>query len=165
LRMAGFLINEGDLAQGRGVPQGFHLYPAWIGLLASLLGMQGGLLATGLLGFLGVWSVGMLGRRLAGRWVGLLAALFLALNGVQIWFSRYSTSEVCAQFLCFAGFYAFAVAMSEETRRHGDTETRDRRHEIQDQTPVSGLRSLVSWSPSLLGGRAGYPALLWGGPL
>src|SRR5262249_21374982 len=64
LRMAGFLVDDGDLALGRVVPQGFHLYPAWIGLLASLLGAQGGLLATGLLGFLGVWSVAMLGRRL-----------------------------------------------------------------------------------------------------
>src|SRR5206468_9115743 len=85
------------------------LYPAWIALLTSLLGLHGGLLATALLGFLGVWSVGMLGRRLAGPWVGLLGALFLALNGVQVWFSRYSTSEACAQFLCFAALYGFAV--------------------------------------------------------
>ncbi len=73
LRSASFYINEGDLSRGRVVPQFFHLFPAWIGLLAALLGMHGGLLATGLLGFLGLWSVGMLGRRLAGPWVGLLA--------------------------------------------------------------------------------------------
>ncbi|HEX9438098.1 MAG TPA: hypothetical protein VF909_00395, partial [Roseiflexaceae bacterium] len=109
LRAAGFYINEGDLERGRVVPQFFHLYPAWIGLLAALLGLRGGLLATGLLGFLGVWSVGMLGRRLAGPWVGVLAALFLALNGVQVWFSRYSTSEATVQFLTFAGLYFFAV--------------------------------------------------------
>ncbi|MBK9712228.1 MAG: hypothetical protein IPO81_13045 [Kouleothrix sp.] len=109
MRFSGFLIKDGDLERGLVVPQFFHLYPAWIGLLASLLGLQGGLLATGLLGFLGVWSVGMLGRRLAGGWVGLLGMLFLALNGVQVWFSRYSTSEACAQFLSFAALYAFAV--------------------------------------------------------
>ena len=110
LRTAGFFIYDGELASGRVVPQFFHLYPAWIGLLASLLGLQGGLLATGLMGLLGVWSVGMLGRRLAGPWVGLLAMSFLALNGVQVWFSRYSTSESTAQFLTFAGLYAFAAA-------------------------------------------------------
>ncbi len=71
--------------------------------------MQGGLLATGLMGLLGVWGVGMLGQRLAGRWVGLLGMLFLVLNGVQVWFSRYSTAEACAQFLIFAGLYGFAV--------------------------------------------------------
>jgi hypothetical protein len=109
MRFAGYLVNQGDLSQGRVTSQFLHLYPAWIGLLAGLLGLRGGLLATGLLGLLGVWSVGMLGRRLAGTWVGLLGMLFLALNGVQVWFSRYSTSEACAQFLTFAALYFFAV--------------------------------------------------------
>ncbi|MEP7190255.1 MAG: hypothetical protein ABI901_13775, partial [Roseiflexaceae bacterium] len=113
LRLSGFQIWAGDLDQGRVVPQFLHLYPAWLALLTSLLGLRGGLLATGLLGFLGVWSVGMLGRRLAGPWVGLLGALFLALNGVQVWFSRYSTSEACAQFLCFAALYGFAVMQGD----------------------------------------------------
>ncbi|KPV52676.1 hypothetical protein SE17_14050, partial [Kouleothrix aurantiaca] len=109
LRFAGFLINDGDLASGTVPPQFFHLYPAWVALLASLLGLRGGLLATSLCGILGVWGVGMLGRRLAGRWVGLLGMLFLALNGAQVWFSRYSTSEACAQFLSFAALYGFAA--------------------------------------------------------
>jgi hypothetical protein len=113
LRLSGFQIWAGDLDQGRVVPQFLHLYPAWLALLTSLLGLHGGLLATGLLGFLGVWSVGMLGRRLAGPWVGVLGALFLALNGVQVWFSRYSTSEACAQFLCFAALYGFAVMQED----------------------------------------------------
>ena len=115
LRAGGFFIYDGELSRGRVIPQFFHLYPAWIGLLASLLGLQGGLFATGLMGFLGVWGVGMLGRRLAGRWVGLLAAVFLALNGVQVWFSRYTTSEVTAQYLTFAGLYAFAVSQRRPT--------------------------------------------------
>lgn len=130
LRIAGFFIHEGDLVRGRVVPQFFHLYPAWIGLLASLLGLQGGLLATGLMGFLGLWSVGMLGRRLAGPWVGLLALLFLALNGVQVWFSRYSTSESTAQFLTFAGLYAFAAAqrLAPDGPRSGDQAMPGARH-------------------------------------
>ena len=113
LRFAGFLINNGELGEGRVVPQFFHLYPTWIALLASLIGLRGGLLATSMFGLLGVWSVGMLGRRLAGRWVGVLGMLFLVLNGAQVWFSRYSTSEACAQFLSFAALYFFAVMQSE----------------------------------------------------
>ncbi|GAB4201412.1 MAG: hypothetical protein OHK0022_23450 [Roseiflexaceae bacterium] len=109
LRAAGFLINQGDLASGQIVPQHFHLFSAWIGLLAGLLGPLGGLLAPGLLGLLGVWAVGMLGRRLAGPWAGLLAMLLLALSGPQVWFSRYSTAEAATQFQTFAGLYAFAV--------------------------------------------------------
>ncbi len=119
LRFSGYLINDGDIERGLVTPQFFHLYPAWIGLLASLLGLRGGLLATSMFGLLGVWSVGMLGRRLAGRWVGLLGALFLALNGAQVWFSRYSTSEACAQFLSFAALYFFAVMQLPVEQTHG----------------------------------------------
>lgn len=111
LRAAGFFINQDELDDGRVVPQGLHLFTAWIGLLSGYFGLAGGMQAPGALGLLGVWSVAMLGRRLAGPWVGLLAALFLALNAVQVWFSRYSTAETTAQFLVFSGLYAFSAAM------------------------------------------------------
>jgi hypothetical protein len=115
LRAAGFFIDQGNLARGRVVPQGLHLFSAWIGLLAAFFGMHSGLLAPAVTGLLGVWSVALLGRRIAGPWVGLLAALFLALNAVQVWFSRYSTAETTAQFLIFAGLYAFARAFGSST--------------------------------------------------
>jgi hypothetical protein len=158
-RLSGFYIWAGDLAAGRVVPQFLHMYPAWIGLLTSLLGLHGGLLATGLLGFLGVWSASMLGRRLAGPWVGLLGGLFLALNGVQVWFSRYSTSEACAQFLCFAALYGFAVM---QDRRQ---ETGDRRQEIPEgrvsrfRSRASGLESRHWWGGLIAGVAAGQLAL------
>src|SRR5262249_21780498 len=144
LRLSGFQIWSGDLANGRVVPQFLHMYPAWIALLTSLLGLHGGLLATSLLGFLGVWSVAMLGRRLAGPWVGLLGGLFLALNGVQVWFSRYSTSEACAQFLCFAALYGFAIMQEPKTENQ------------EPGTDHSGSQF------SVLGSRAGFGGLLAG---
>jgi hypothetical protein len=152
LRAAGFYINAGELERGQVVPQFFHLYPAWIGLLGALLGLRGGLLATGLLGFLGVWSVGMLGRRLAGRWVGLLAMLFLALNGVQVWFSRYSTSEATVQFVTFAGLYAFAVMTTDGPF----DKAQGRRRTTNDER----RRDIGRWS--VVGGRPGFMALLAG---
>ena len=113
LRMAGFFVYEGQANQGRVVPQGLHLLPAWIALLTVVGGPHLGLFAPGLLAVLGAWSVGMLGRRLAGPWVGLLAFLFLALNGAQVWFARYSTAETVSQFLIWAGLYFFAKMESE----------------------------------------------------
>lgn len=118
LRVAGFFVTDADLTSGRVVPQFFHLYPAWIGLLAGFLGLRGGLLATGLMGLLGLWGVGMVSRRLISPWAGVLAVGLLALNGVQVWFSRYSTSETTAQFLTFAGVYAFAVAQTAGATTH-----------------------------------------------
>ncbi|MBC8076785.1 MAG: hypothetical protein H7Y32_11975, partial [Chloroflexales bacterium] len=126
LRASGFFVLEGEAAQGRVVPQGLHLLPAWIALLASIGGPLLGLWAPGLLGVLSCWSVGMLGRRLAGRWVGALAFLLLALNGVQVWFSRYSTAETSMQFLLFAGLYFFAKMTATGN----------------SQTPVSGDMAL-----------------------
>ncbi len=120
LRAAGFFVYEGEVDAGRVIPQGLHLLPAWIGLLAAVGGPQLGLFAPGLLAVLGAWSVGMLGRRLAGPWVGALAFLFLALNGAQVWFARYSTAETTAQFLIWAGLYFFAkMEMAEASGIRG----------------------------------------------
>jgi hypothetical protein len=133
LRASGFLVLEGEAQLGRVVPQGLHLLPAWIALLASFGGPLLGLWAPGLLGLLGCWSVGMLGRRLAGRWVGALAALLLALNGVQVWFSRYSTAETSMQFLLFAGLYFFAKMAAP-----GASPATDDRRQTVDSTAPSG---------------------------
>lgn len=118
-RHPGFFLLAGDMERGRVVPQFFHLYPAWIALFTSALGLKGGLAATGYLALLGLWSVGLLGRRLAGRTVGILALLFLAFNTAQVWFARYTTSEAAAQFLLFAGLAAFAAfaGLSPDQRR------------------------------------------------
>ncbi len=162
MRFAGYLVNEGDLSRGRVTSQFLHLYPAWIALLASLLGLRGGLLASGMLGFLGVWGVGLLGRRLAGPWVGLLGMLFLSLNGVQVWFSRYSTSEACAQFLSFAALYAFAVmqdAPQTTDHRPRTTDAKLASENINDaqSTILNSQFSILnsrSWFASLLAGLA-----------
>lgn len=118
-RAAGFFINDGDLASGRVVPQFFHLWPVWLGVFAALLGPTLGLVATGAAGALGVVLLGLLGRRLGGPLVGMLAAGFLALLTPQVWFSRMPTSEALAQALLLAGLWAwthFADAVSRRER-------------------------------------------------
>ena len=148
IRAAGFFFEREQITDGAVYPQGFHLFPAWIGLLTSLLGREGGLLATGLMGFLGVWSVGMVGRRLGGPWVGLLAALLLALNGVQVWFSRYSTTETTAQFLTFAGIWAFSSyqlsAISQQPTTGRQQPTTDNRQPTIDNGQLSTLHALIA---------------------
>ena len=134
LRAAGFFIDQGDLAHGRIVPQGLHLFSAWIGLLTAFFGMYGGLLAPAVTGLLGVWSVALLGRRFAGPWVGLLAALFLALNAVQVWFSRYSTAETTAQFLIFAGLYAFTKAFGSSNGQRATSNVQPSTSNVQRPT-------------------------------
>jgi hypothetical protein len=103
----GFFSTEEDAPAGRIYPQGFHLYPVWLAVWTLLFGMYGGLMATGYLGLLGLWSVAMVGRRLvsgrAGAYIGALALLFMAFNTLQIWFSRYTTAETGTQMLLWGG--------------------------------------------------------------
>lgn len=116
-RAAGFFINDGELASGRVVPQFFHLWPVWLGVFVALLGPTLGLVATGAAGALGVVLLGLLGRRLGGPLVGLLAAGFLALLTPQVWFSRMPTSEALAQALLLAGLWAWTHFADATGRR------------------------------------------------
>lgn len=116
-RAAGFFINDGELATGRIVPQFFHLWPTWIAVFVSMLGPAPGLVVTGAAGTLGVVLLGLLGRRIGGSTVGLLAASFLALMTPQVWFSRMSTSEALAQALLLAGLWAWTHFADATNRR------------------------------------------------
>lgn len=107
-RAQGFKLITDDIAQGRVVPQFFHLWPTWIAVGTAIGTPYTGLLATGVAALLGVLLVGLLGRRLAGAWVGVFAAACLALSTPQVWFGRMPTSEALAQALTFAGLWSFA---------------------------------------------------------
>jgi len=117
VRAAGFFINEGELAQGRVVPQFFHMWPVWIAIFVTMFGPTAGLVATGAAGTLGVLLIGLIGRRVGGTSVGLLAAAFLALMTPQVWFSRMSTSEALAQALILAGLWGYMHFAEAEERR------------------------------------------------
>jgi hypothetical protein len=116
-RAAGFFINDGELASGRVVPQFFHLWPVWLAIFVAMLGPTLGLAATGAAGALGVVLLGLIGRRLGGSLVGLLAASFLALLTPQVWFSRMPTSEALAQALLLAGLWAWTHFADADNRR------------------------------------------------
>jgi hypothetical protein len=117
LRAAGFLIHDGDLAEGRVVPQFFHLWPTWIAIFVSMLGPIEGLVATGGAGLLGVVLLGLIGRRLGGPIVGVLAAAFLALMTPQVWFSRMPVSEAFSQALLLIGLWAWTHFADATKRR------------------------------------------------
>ncbi|MDQ5850540.1 MAG: hypothetical protein M3380_00410, partial [Chloroflexota bacterium] len=117
LRAAGFFMTPDDLTRGRVVPQFFHLWPAWIAVFAVMLGVPTGLIATGAAGMLGVVLLGLIGRRVGGPLVGVLAATFLALMTPQVWFSRMPTSEALTQALLLAGLWAFIHFADARERR------------------------------------------------
>src|SRR5262245_60954509 len=91
-RLSGFNLIPG--AGNTVTPQFLHLFPTWLALWAVFGGGVGAMVyASAGCALLGVATTYFLGRRLFGPWVGLAAALFLMLNGLQLWFARQSLSE------------------------------------------------------------------------
>lgn len=109
MRLAGLFIFDKTATEGAYTPQFLHLFPAWIGLFSAIFGVKLGILATGLAGVVGAWSVGMAGRALKSPWVGVIAMGLITLNSVHVWFSRYPMSETTAQWLFFAAVYGLAM--------------------------------------------------------
>jgi hypothetical protein len=104
-RLIGFYLRS--IKRGIITPHGFHLYPVWLAIFYLVGGLKVCLLATPVLGLLGMTGLYLLSRRLLGPWVGLTAAFLLAINISQIWFARYPAAEMLFQFLLFAGLYTF----------------------------------------------------------
>lgn len=99
---------------GRVVPQFFHLFPAFGAYLFAAMGLKGALATPPLLAILATVGVYLVFVRLFGPAAGLLGALLLSLNVVQVWFARYPVSENLSELLLFAGL--LAVALGEEHR-------------------------------------------------
>ena len=127
LRMPGFFIADSEGAyipeflpttDGRiVVPQFYHLYPTWLAIGFSLLGVEAGLFVTPYLSLLGGLGAFFLARRLFGGRVALLAYLFLVVQTLQVWFARYSTAEGATQFLMFLALYGLLRLDEDESSR------------------------------------------------
>lgn len=106
LLLPGFYVT--DPAQGQVTPQFYPLYPVWQAVALSLGGhnLQAALLTTGLWASLGGLGLYLTARQIGGPWAGSLALTGLALNGLQIWFARYPTTETLAQALLWLSLWA-----------------------------------------------------------
>ncbi|MDP2935600.1 MAG: hypothetical protein Q8O86_03825, partial [Dehalococcoidia bacterium] len=98
------------------IPAFFHLYPVWLAILYSVGGLKAALFVSPIFGILGVWALFLLGRRLAGPGVGLMAAALLALNPAQVWFARYPISETTIQIFLLGGLAAWALMEEQRSR-------------------------------------------------
>lgn len=116
-RLAGFFLLPWQ--PNAVTPQFLHLFPVWLALWAAFGGGIGAMVYGGpAFGILGVAALFYLGRRLFGTAVGLLAALFLGFNGMQLWFARESLSEPLLQVLLLTAVYGYVVAV--EALQGGD---------------------------------------------
>ena len=104
----GFFIT--DVETGSVVGQFPHLFPASIAIGYGIEGLTGARRTVGVWAILGVLAVYFAGVRLVGRTAAAAAAALLALNIIEVWFSKYPNSEVVMQALLFAALLANARA-------------------------------------------------------
>ncbi|GIU84974.1 MAG: hypothetical protein KatS3mg008_1749 [Acidimicrobiales bacterium] len=113
-RFPGLWVDELDPTRIR--PQFFHGYPALAATFADVVGIRGVFHLNPLLAVGVVVSASLLGRRLVGRMVGVLAGVFLATNMVQVWQAKYPSSEIPAQLLATGALLAGVVAVDTRWR-------------------------------------------------
>jgi len=106
MKYPGFYIH--DAAAGSVVPQFQPLYPVLLALVISLAGERAALFLNPALALAGLLLLYRLASLSRGRTHGLIAAALLALNVVQVWNARFSTSEMVAQALLLTGFVFLA---------------------------------------------------------
>ena len=107
-RFMGFYVLDPDT--GAVVSQFPHVYPASIAIGHALHGLTGARWVFTFWGILGVLSVYFAGARLLGRPAAAAAAALLALNVVQVWWSRYPNADIVMQAILFAALLANARA-------------------------------------------------------
>ncbi len=95
-------------------PSFYHLWSALLADAFDAVGFRALSVALPLLGVLAALLMFALTRRLAPPWVAGAASLILATNMMQVWQTRYPTTEVLAQVL-FLGA-AFGLVVSMQTR-------------------------------------------------
>lgn len=95
-----------DPAAPRVTPQFYPLHPVWQAIAYTLGGVRAALLLPGLWALWGALAVWLTARDLGGRWMGVLALAGMTLNGLQVWFARYPTTETLTQALLWTGVWA-----------------------------------------------------------
>ena len=96
------------------VPQFLPFHPALLAIGFSLFGIYGALYIPPLWGLLAVAAVYFFGRKLVSPALGLLSAFLFAITPVQVYFSRYPTTELLTLLLVFTGLLAFLYLYDDE---------------------------------------------------
>lgn len=108
LRFMGFFVL--DPTSGTVVAQFPHLYPVWIAFGYGAAGLPGALAAVTACALAGLAAVYFAAAWLFGRTVAVAGVGLLAVNVAEVWFGRYSNSELGFQALTFAALLAWGRA-------------------------------------------------------
>lgn len=108
-RLPGIAVRDAE--RGLIVPQFLHLWPALLATAYDIGGYGGITAATPLVGAIAVMALVALLRRVGGLAAAAIGGALLATNMLQVWQSRYPTSEVLAEALFVGSLLAVVVAV------------------------------------------------------
>jgi hypothetical protein len=111
IRFTAFYTTD---TSGQILPQFLHLWPAWLAIFYGFFGTLGPAYAPAIFGLFGLLGLVLLARRLFGWPIALIAGLFLALNGIEVWFVRQTYTEAYQQFALMAALVGLLLV--EERR-------------------------------------------------
>ncbi len=115
----GFGIHGYDLVnpkEGIFLPVLFHLFPVWIAILYSILGMEGATYTSSIFGILGLLTVFMVARLITNWKVATIASVLLMTNFIQIYFTRTSFTEGLTQFFIFGGIFLYIIGKKNSNK-------------------------------------------------
>jgi hypothetical protein len=97
----------------------YHLFPAWLAVGLETVGDESYLQLLALFGVIGLLSLFFIGRRLGGTPLGLALCAVHASFYLQVFYSRFPSSELLAQALFLSGLFVFlrGLGSSDGDRR------------------------------------------------
>jgi 4-amino-4-deoxy-L-arabinose transferase-like glycosyltransferase len=101
-----FVMNGGT---GVIMPQFYPLHPVWQAVVYDFGGVSAELLLPGLWGVLGALVIYLTTRQITDWRIAALALVGLSLNELQVWFSRYPTSETLTQYFFWVSIWGTVV--------------------------------------------------------
>jgi len=102
-----FFVTNAE--SGEIMPQFYPLHPVLQAMVYDFGGVQAELLLPGLWGVLGALAIYLTTRQIADWRIAALALVGLSLNALQVWFSRYPTSETLTQYFFWVGIWSTVV--------------------------------------------------------
>jgi len=105
----GYLIEDEE--SGRIIPDYFHLYPAWLAVFSSCFGLHGTYWGHWIISILAAAMFFMTIRELFGVRAASIASLLLLCGPAQIYFGRFTSSEMLTRLFLFGAFYWYSRTM------------------------------------------------------
>jgi hypothetical protein len=109
-------FNTTAAGSGKVRPSFYHMLPAMMGLFIKVFGSRGAFYVNSFFAVIAVLMMYLIGRRLAGTFGGLAAALLTCFASLEIYFARIPVSEMIEQFFAVGALLTLVFYFKHRNR-------------------------------------------------